>query len=1511
MLVRNKFLWCFLLLNLFLQGQLQNAQWYFGNQAGLSFLTSPPTVLTNGQIVTSEGCAAISDAQGNLLFYTSGITIWDRTHAVMANGTGLTGNSSTTQSGIIVKQPGNANIYYVFSLGAGGNATLAYSIVDMNLAAGNGSVITKNVTLSTGMSEKLTSVRHCNGIDTWVVAHENGNNNFKSYLVTSTGVTSTVVTAVGAIMNVTSWAGNMKISPNGRKLAMAMYNLTSIEVLDFDASTGIPSNPMTLQSGTGVFYGTEFSPDGTKLYGTKESGSNALALYQWDLCAGNAAAIAASMYTLAVTSQIMGMQIGIDGKIYIAKYNQNSLAVINNPNAAGPFINYQHSQQSVAPKASYYNLPNFIVSGFKPPPPPFTYTINNAFGCQTALFFAPQVFTNQTTSQCAASGYSLVGMIWNFGDPASGSANTSTLTNPGHAFTNLGTYTTMLVVYYSCGGGTDTIRQVININQPCISVSSTSITCASLGSATVSATGGVGPYSYTWMPGNQTSSVATGLSPGSYTITVYDFGNNFTYTAQTQFNSLVPLTGNISTTSSVSCFGASTGTGQVSGLSGGSGNQNYSWFNGIQTFTTAFTNSLSAGIWSINVTDALTGCQLNQSFLVSQPVAVQPQPATSAASVCVGQSFTLSAGASGGSPFLAGQPYSFAWAGIGSGGTKTVLANISGVHIHTLIALDSMGCSGTATIPVNYVANPTITVASVSICPLSSGTLVASGANSYLWSGNISSSSLVANPAANTQYTVLGSIAGCTAAATADITVNPSPVAVIVSNSPRCAQSNLVLSSGGGGSYTWSGPNNFTGNLVTHTLSQVNVSQGGVYQLTVTSVNGCTASTSASVVVNPIPAVTAAANTVCTSQNLQFSGNAPAGASYAWTGPQNFSSNLQNPNINLPGTNATGNYSLLVTSAQGCTNQAFATAVVLNPPVISVSLNSQSLCAMGYNGSNNTVQVTYSGASTYSFVSGFLQAPALNGPPVICFPSPGSPANVTGSATIIGSNGTCSSSKVFTFNIIANPVVSITPVSSGICLGREQVLTASGTPAFQWLNTFVQHTLSTSGNNMTVQPISTGTYGVYGYDFGCFSDVAIAGVTVNPLPVVSISPTSPSICLNSQVLLSTSGSGQTFQWSPPTGLSASSGNSVMASPATTQSYTVTASANNCTNAAVTTVTVLPLPVPAIEALTPSVCLGGQIRLTGLGGETYGWRCPSTLLVNSQYLICDASTPDFAGTYTLTVTDKHGCKSSTTTVVDVVQLPSAYIADFVPAACQPYCGSFKLEGLHGEALQSNWTINRKKINAEVFSYCFETPGIYTISTQFTDTKTGCSSSDNFYFELYPKPVADFVFVPEKPVELFDEVLFTDRSEPHAIASRTWAVGGLDKFLSGEQATQTFPDAGAYPVALLVKTGQGCMDSVVKIVTVEPDFGLYVPNSFTPNHDSHNDVFMPVMRAIKKYDLKIFNRWGQLLYHGNDPSRGWDGTFRGEDCKQDVYNWKIELSTQDGRMDTKTGTVTLIR
>src|SRR4051812_13447876 len=111
--------------------------WYFGQNAGVTFQSGSPVASPGGQINTIEGTAAISDAAGNRLFYTEGMLVWNRNHVQMPNGAGLMGNSSSTQSAVIVQKPGSTNIYYIFTVDAQAGANgLRWSEVDMNLQAG-------------------------------------------------------------------------------------------------------------------------------------------------------------------------------------------------------------------------------------------------------------------------------------------------------------------------------------------------------------------------------------------------------------------------------------------------------------------------------------------------------------------------------------------------------------------------------------------------------------------------------------------------------------------------------------------------------------------------------------------------------------------------------------------------------------------------------------------------------------------------------------------------------------------------------------------------------------------------------------------------------------------------------------------------------------------------------------------------------------------------------------------------------------------------------------------------------------------------------------------------------------------------------------------------------------------------------------------------------------------------------------------------------------------------------
>ncbi|MFN5370403.1 MAG: hypothetical protein ACK5B6_02975, partial [Bacteroidia bacterium] len=230
--------------------------WYFGSNAGVTFASGAPVALTNGALLTTEGSASISDVNGNLLFYTDGVTVWNRNHVAMTNGTGLHGHASSTQSAIIVQKPGSTNLYYIFTADADAGVNgIKYSEVNMSLSAGLGAVTAnKNISLRTPSCEKLTAVRHCNNTDLWIVSHDWNSNSFRTWLVTSAGVNTTpIVSAAGVTATGVSQGsyGQLKANPDGNKLLAAYYGLSTggvnkMEAYDFNNSTGVVSNALTL-----------------------------------------------------------------------------------------------------------------------------------------------------------------------------------------------------------------------------------------------------------------------------------------------------------------------------------------------------------------------------------------------------------------------------------------------------------------------------------------------------------------------------------------------------------------------------------------------------------------------------------------------------------------------------------------------------------------------------------------------------------------------------------------------------------------------------------------------------------------------------------------------------------------------------------------------------------------------------------------------------------------------------------------------------------------------------------------------------------------------------------------------------------------------------------------------------------------------------------------------------------------------------------------------------------------
>lgn len=367
-------------------GQGETSNWYFGNGAGITFNNDGSVApITNGKLDTFEGCATISDSFGDLLFYTDGIIVYDRYHELMQNGKDLFGDPSSTQSALIVPKPGDPDIFFIFTVDTSAfendpDRGLNYSIVDISLNNGKGSVTQKNIRLLNDCSEKIAAVvKDCSDESIWLLtfASIGGTNatfnTFHAFEINTGGVVSQSVKTTFGGLDIEDPRGYLKISPDGTKLANANMQ-GGLYVYDFDAATGKLSNQedVFISGSNKAPYGVEFSPSSQYLYihssnDTFAETGHRSSLLQYDMWSID---ISESQQIIDTRSIYRGaLQLGDNGKIYrtaAKNYFEGTpfLSVINNPNQNGDAVNYEHDAISLNGKNATQGLPPFIQSFF-------------------------------------------------------------------------------------------------------------------------------------------------------------------------------------------------------------------------------------------------------------------------------------------------------------------------------------------------------------------------------------------------------------------------------------------------------------------------------------------------------------------------------------------------------------------------------------------------------------------------------------------------------------------------------------------------------------------------------------------------------------------------------------------------------------------------------------------------------------------------------------------------------------------------------------------------------------------------------------------------------------------------------------------------------------------------------------------------------------------------------------------------------------------------------------------
>jgi len=356
----------------------QQRYWFFGTKAGLDFGTTGTgpvsSALNIANPLSLEGTVTATNSSGVLQFFAGPTTVYNATGAAMANGTGLTGSTSSGQGAVAFQRPGYPKDYFLVTNLCSvalnvPNGNLYYHRIDMAQNGGLGAVTTKNVLLGAAntASEALAAVPNHDGTKAWVLTATNGANRILAYEFDRNGPTGVVRTSTLSSNN-GLWFGTLRFSADMTKVVQLSNNNgetswgpTQVRLLDFNAQTGqLTENwTMTIPSTTlGAAYGADFSPNGNYIY-VSSIGSGGL--FQYDLASNTGAGVLASGVRLATSGSIGNIRRAPNGKMYVANLNKNTISVINSPNTGGVGANFVLDGQTLATgQVSQYGLPEMV-----------------------------------------------------------------------------------------------------------------------------------------------------------------------------------------------------------------------------------------------------------------------------------------------------------------------------------------------------------------------------------------------------------------------------------------------------------------------------------------------------------------------------------------------------------------------------------------------------------------------------------------------------------------------------------------------------------------------------------------------------------------------------------------------------------------------------------------------------------------------------------------------------------------------------------------------------------------------------------------------------------------------------------------------------------------------------------------------------------------------------------------------------------------------------------------------
>ena len=263
-----------------------------------------------------------------------------------------------------------------------------------------------------------------------------------------------------------------------------------------------------------------------------------------------------------------------------------------------------------------------------------------------------------------------------------------------------------------------------------------------------------------------------------------------------------------------------------------------------------------------------------------------------------------------------------------------------------------------------------------------------------------------------------------------------------------------------------------------------------------------------------------------------------------------------------------------------------------------------------------------------------------------------------------------------------------------------------------------------------------------------------------------------------------------------------------------------------------------------------------------------------------------------------ITDSDGCTSpANNSSTIVVNMPPA-LDILIDNVCESY-PSFVLD----QALPQGGTYLIDGQISNIFDIENLETGDYIITYLYTDPITNCSNSTDKIVSILPAPIANFTLGPQTTDIDNPNIFFLNKSEQ--VNSLIWNMGDGQTILDSISFNYTYSDTGKYIIELIISNQYGCGDTIQDSVIINPIYTCYIPNAFTPNDDGKNDSFGPVMTAMKSYSIRIYDRWGGIVF--NEENKEWDGA----DYPKGIYNYNIEAIDYKNKVFRYAGKITLAR